>query len=226
VDPLKQRIVLLGPPASGKGTQADRLSKTFGIPHVSTGALLRSECARETVLGREADEWTSKGLLVPDELAVRIVATWMQEHGAVFLFDGFPRTVGQAEHLDRALDHLKAPLELVVLLELPEQEIRRRILERLSCLACGATFSSSLHGYIQGSACPNCGAPLVRRNDDTEAALAQRLEVYNQLTLPVVSYYEKTAPRILYRVDAAQGSDAIFAKIAVLVENKDCQANS
>ncbi|MFZ4387749.1 MAG: adenylate kinase family protein, partial [Chthoniobacterales bacterium] len=99
MDPLKQRIVLLGPPASGKGTQADRLSKTFGIPHVSTGALLRSECARETVLGREADEWTSKGLLVPDELAVRIIATWMQEHGAVFLFDGFPRTVGQAEHL-------------------------------------------------------------------------------------------------------------------------------
>ncbi|MFZ4387043.1 MAG: adenylate kinase family protein, partial [Chthoniobacterales bacterium] len=129
-------------------------------------------------------------------------------------------------HLDRALDHLKAPLELVVLLELPEQEIRRRILERLSCLACGATFSSSLHGYVEGGACPNCGAPLVRRNDDTEAALAQRLEVYNQLTLPVVSYYEKTAPRILHRVDAGQGSDAIFAKIAVLVENKECQANS
>ena len=81
-------------------------------------------------------------------------------------------------------------------------------------------------GYVQGSTCPNCGATLVRRNDDTEAALAQRLQVYNKLTLPVVSYYEKTAPRILHRVDAALGSDAIFAKIAVLVENKECQANS
>ena len=220
MDPLKQRIVLLGPPASGKGTQADRLSRTFGIPHVSTGALLRSECARGTALGREADEWTSKGLLVPDELAVRIVATWMKEHGATFLFDGFPRTVGQAEHLDRALEDLKAPLELVVLLELPDQEIRRRILERLSCLSCGATFSSSLHGHVEGSACPNCGAPLVRRKDDTEEALVQRLEVYSQLTLPVVSYYEKTAPGLLHRVDAGEGSDAIFAKLSVLVEGR------
>lgn len=217
---MNQRIVLLGPPASGKGTQADRLSKAFEIPHVSTGALLRSECARGTVLGREADKWTSKGLLVPDELAVRIVATWMKEHGATFLFDGFPRTVGQAEHLDRALEQIKKPLELVVLLELPDQTIRHRILERLSCLVCGATFSSSLHGHVEGSACPNCGSPLVRRKDDTEEALVQRLEVYRELTLPVVSYYEKTSPAILHRIDAGEASNAIFAQLSGLVEDK------
>jgi len=217
VDPLKQRIVLLGPPASGKGTQADRLSKEFGIPHVSTGALLRSECARGTSLGREADEWTSKGLLVPDDLAVRIVATWMQEHGTNFLFDGFPRTVGQAEHLDQALKRMKAPLELVVLLELSDQDIRHRILERLSCLNCGATFSSSLHAQIEGGPCPKCGAPLVRRKDDTEEALVQRLKVYRELTLPVVSYYEKTAPELLHRVNAGEGSDAIFGQLSAMV---------
>ena len=220
MDPLKQRIVLLGPPASGKGTQADRLSRAYGIPHVSTGALLRSECARGTQLGREADEWTCKGLLVPDELAVRIVATWMREHGARFLFDGFPRTVGQAEHLDRALKPLDAPLDLIVLLELPEQDIRRRILERLSCLSCGATFSTTLHGHAEGDACPRCGVLLVRRKDDTEEALEQRLAVYRDLTLPVVSYYERTAAQILHRIDAGEGGDAIFSSLSSLVESK------
>ena len=220
MNPLKQRIVLLGPPASGKGTQADRLSKSFGIPHVSTGALLRAECAHGTALGREADAWTSKGLLVPDELAVRIVAAWMKENGPRFLFDGFPRTVGQAEHLDKALRELAAPLDLVILLELPDEEIRRRILERLSCLACGATFSASLHAHRLGDPCPRCGTPLVRRNDDTEKALEERLRVYRESTLPVVGYYEKSAPGIFHRINAGEGSDEIFAKVSELLEGK------
>lgn len=215
--PLRQRIVLLGPPASGKGTQADRLSSTFGIPHVSTGALLRAECARGTSLGREADAWTSKGLLVPDELAVRIVAAWMKENGPRFLFDGFPRTVTQAEHLDKALGDLTAPLDLVILLELSDEEIRRRILNRLSCLACGATFSASLHGHAAGDPCPRCGAALVRRNDDTAEAIEERLRVYRESTLPVVGYYEKTAPSLFHRIDAGEGSDAIFTKLSELV---------
>jgi adenylate kinase len=217
VNPLKQRIVLLGPPASGKGTQADRLSDSFGIPHVSTGALLRSECERGTPLGHEADGWTSKGLLVPDDLAVRIVATWMKENGARFLFDGFPRTVGQAEYLDAALSVLKAPLELVILLELSEEAIRRRILERISCLKCGATYSASLHGIAEGKPCPRCGCPLVRRKDDTAEALEERLRVYRELTLPVVAYYERTASSILHRIDAGEGSDAIFLQLSKLV---------
>lgn len=217
MNPLKRRIVLLGPPASGKGTQAYRLSKEFGIPHVSTGALLRSECERGTSLGREADEWTSKGLLVPDELAVRIVAAWMKENGPEFLFDGFPRTVGQAEHLDATLSELKAPLDLVILLELSDESIRRRILERISCLKCGATFSASLHGHAEGSPCPRCGAALVRRKDDTMEALDQRLKVYGELTRPVIGYYERTNPRILHRVEAGKGSDAIFNQLFLLV---------
>ena len=220
MSPLKRRIVLLGPPASGKGTQSDRLSEAFGIPHVSTGALLRAECARGTSLGHEADAWTSKGLLVPDELAVRIVAEWMKKNGPCFLFDGFPRTVGQAEHLDTALEELSAPLDLVILLELPEAEIRRRILERLSCLSCGATFSASLHGCSAGDPCPLCGAPLVRRNDDTTEALEKRLRVYRESTLPVVSYYEKTASSLFHRIDAGEGSDAIFVKLSALVSEK------
>ena len=220
MNPVYQRIVLLGPPASGKGTQADRLSESFGIPHVSTGALLRSECERGTALGKEADAWTSKGLLVPDELAVRIVANWMKEHGPCFLFDGFPRTVGQAEHLDKALASLEAPLQLVILLDLPESAIRERILARISCLKCGATYSASLHGIAVGEPCPRCGAPLVRRNDDTAEALNQRLEVYRDQTLPVVGYYEKNSPQILHRIDAGEGSDLIFGKLSALIGDK------
>jgi adenylate kinase len=146
----------------------------------------------------------------------------MKENGPRFIFDGFPRTVGQAEYLDSSLAELRAGLDLIVLLELPDELIRRRILERISCLKCGATFSMSLHGNQEGSPCPRCGALLVRRNDDTEAALDQRLEVYRDLTLPVVGYYEKTSPNLLHRIDAGEGSDEIFARLsALVVDQKD-----
>lgn len=210
---MKKRIVLLGPPASGKGTQADRISAAYSIPHVSTGALLRSECEKDTPLGREADEWTSKGLLVPDDLVVRIVTRWMDEHGPSFIFDGFPRTVGQAVYLDVALQELNLPLDLIVLLELPESEIRRRVSDRLSCTKCGATFGATLHGLSLGDACPRCASPLVRRNDDNSEALDRRLEVYTNQTEPVVDYYEKNSPKLLSRINAVHGSDEVFGSL-------------
>jgi adenylate kinase len=210
---VKKRIVLLGPPASGKGTQADRISAAYSIPHVSTGALLRSECEKDTPLGREADEWTSKGLLVPDDLVVRIVTRWMDEHGQSFIFDGFPRTVGQAVYLDAALQELNSPLDLIVLLELPESEIRRRISDRLSCIKCGATFGAKLHGFSPGDACPRCASPLVRRNDDNSEALDRRLAVYTNQTEPVVDYYEKNSPKLLSRINAVHGSDEVFGSL-------------
>ncbi len=214
---MKQRIVLLGPPASGKGTQAECLVTAFGLPHVSTGDLLRSACAQGTLLGQEADVWTRRGLLVPDELAMRIMTTWIAAHGTRFIFDGFPRTIGQAENLDAVLGTLKAPLDLMVLLELDDQEIFRRIKARLSCLQCGATFSTSLHGCSLGGRCPHCGAVLVHRNDDNTEALEQRLRIYQEQTFPIIGYYEKKSPRLLHRIDAGKGSNEVFKKISNLI---------
>ena len=209
--------MLLGPPASGKGTQADRIASSFGIPHVSTGALLRYESASGTPLGLEADSWTCRGFLVPDELAIRIITTWIAGNGTIFLFDGFPRSVAQAEYLDYSLTALHAPLDLIILLELSEGEIRRRISDRLSCLKCGATYGGMLHGHVEGSPCPRCGEALIRRNDDTVEALEQRLRIYRQLTLPVVGYYNRTAPQLLHRIKAEVGTDAVFSAISQLI---------
>ncbi len=216
---MKQRIVLLGPPASGKGTQAELLVSSFGIPHVSTGALLRVECANGTSVGKEADRWTSQGLLVPDELAIRLITIWIAEHGTKFLFDGFPRTVAQAESLDTALAALRAPLDLVIVLELGEEEICRRIASRLSCLHCGATFSCMLNSLKVGDMCLRCGEKLLRRTDDQPAAVEKRLESYRELTFPVIGYYERTAPELIHRVDASMESDAVFSEICELIRS-------
>lgn len=209
--------MLLGPPASGKGTQAERIASEFCIPHVSTGALLRLECARGTDLGHQADTWTRRGLLVPDELAIRIITAWIAENGTKFLFDGFPRSVGQATHLDEALAGLAAPLDLLIVLELEEEEIRRRISLRLSCLKCGATFSASVNGCKIGDACSRCGDSLVRRMDDQPEALERRLEVYREVTFPVIDYYERSARHLLHHVDAGVGSDEVFSMISTLI---------
>jgi len=218
---VKRRIVLLGPPASGKGTQADRLSTLLGIPHVSTGALLRSECTRGTPLGIEADSWTSRGFLVPDELAIRVIMGWMGEHGTNLVFDGFPRSVPQARQLDAALASVDAPLDLIIALELGDAEILRRVTSRLTCLNCGATFSTSLHGLAVKNPCLRCGSPLERRNDDSQEALEQRMKLYRELTLPVADYYGETVPNLLHRISADQPSDAVFEQITKFVHHSD-----
>lgn len=198
---------MLGPPASGKGTQAALLGAVFGIPHVSTGAIMREERAKGTAIGIEADSYASRGLLFPDELALRIVDNWIGAH-ARFIFDGFPRTLGQAQALDDLLQSRSLPLQTVYLMELPDSEVRVRMLGRLTCVACGAVFNEKFHGLAPGNPCPKCEAALERRHDDTLEALDHRLAQYHEYSQPIIHHYESAG--LLKKVDVRFGRDAVF----------------
>ncbi|HRJ72356.1 MAG TPA: nucleoside monophosphate kinase [Terrimicrobiaceae bacterium] len=207
---MKNRIVLLGPPASGKGTQAALLSATFGIPATSTGAMLREEKARGSAVGLEADRWTSAGELFPDELALRVVWNWIDGRKR-FILDGFPRTVGQAHSFDEGLEERDLPLDVVYFLNLSDELVRERMTSRVTCGDCGSVFNEKFHNLRSGSACPKCGGILARRNDDTEEALARRLSQYREHTLPVASHYRGRG--LLREVDVTAGRDEVFHRL-------------
>lgn len=186
------------------------LAAKYKLPHASTGALLREERARGTELGREADAWTSRGMLFPDEIAMNVVRQWLAAHGGEgFVLDGFPRTIGQA----RAFDE---PLDAVFHLALSDDAIRERVASRITCSQCGASFSEKLHHVREGNACPSCGEPLVRRRDDTPQALEERLEQHRTHTAPVVDFYRANGQII--EIDAATGREAVFQKLCESIE--------
>ena len=209
----RPRIVLLGPPASGKGTVATDLSAALGVPHVSTGQVFRQAMRKGGPVGESARKFIDKGQLVPDEIAVEVVRMWLDEHSRDegFIFDGFPRTVPQAEAFDRLLGQRGTPISVAILLELSEPEIIERILGRLSCPKCGAQFHATRMPPKQEGICDRCGGKLVKRADDTEATVLERLQVYRQLTLGVVDYYERTG--VLRRVSGSGMKDRAFADI-------------
>lgn len=207
---MKDRIVLLGPPASGKGTQAALISATFGIPAASTGALLREEKSRGSELGIEAERWTKEGKLFPDELAMRVVWKWIDQRSR-FILDGFPRTLGQAHLLDEGLELRKLPLEVVYFLELPESVIRERMATRLTCSSCGAVFNERFHKVREGAPCPKCDGVLSRREDDTPRAMERRLDDFREQTLPVADHYRGKG--LLREMDVTAGRDAVFRQL-------------
>jgi len=214
---LKSRIILLGPPASGKGTQAEMLAAKYGYPSASTGAFLREERARGTEIGREADAWTSRGMYFPDEIALRVIEQWLAAHGiGKFILDGFPRTLPQAKAFDELLARLGLGVDVVFDLQLPDGEIHNRVANRITCTHCGASFSMMLHGVKEGDSCPSCGMELVRRRDDTAAALGERLEQHRVHTGPVIAYYRETGR--LVEVDASIGRDHVFEKLCECIE--------
>jgi adenylate kinase len=207
---MKNRIVLLGPPASGKGTQAALLSATFGIPATSTGAMLREEKTRGSKLGAEAERWTIQGKLFPDELALRVVWKWL-ENRRRFILDGFPRTLGQAESFDQSLEERNMPLDVVYFLNLSDELVRERMTSRLTCSRCASVFNEKFHDVTFDTPCPRCGGDLVRRNDDTDEALDHRLAQYREHTLPVAHHYREKG--LLKEVDVTAGRDAVFNRL-------------
>ena len=212
------KLVLLGPPGAGKGTQAVLISEKYEIPHISTGDILRDAVKQGTELGRYANSYMSRGELVPDELVIGIVVERLQQPDCVsgFLLDGFPRTVAQAEALDKALSERHRELDAVVSLEVEEAEVARRLSGRRVCTECGAIYSST--GYEQTpQICESCGGELITRSDDEPDAIRRRMQVYKAQTEPLVIYYSEKG--ILQRIPAVGTVEEVFDRIARSLDN-------
>lgn len=203
-------LVFLGPPGAGKGTQAVRISKKFGIAHISTGDMLRSEIKQGTKLGMEAKGFMDAGKLVPDDVVIGIVAQRIGQPDCSkgFLLDGFPRTVAQAQALED-----KADIEMVINIDVPDDVIIRRLCGRRVCKQCGAIHHVS---RLDGDTCPLCGGALIQRADDNEQTIQKRLDVYKTQTKPLIDYYQKRG--VLHTVDGAGGIDPVFDEICELIQ--------
>jgi adenylate kinase len=186
------KLILLGAPGAGKGTQAKMLAKKYDIPHISTGDIFRANIKNETELGKEAKGYMDQGLLVPDELVVALVADRLQEDDAQegFILDGFPRTIPQAEHLDKTLDEMGTKIDHVIDVDCPDANIVKRLSGRRACIKCGATYHTEhLKPKVEGI-CDVCGSELVLRDDDKPETVIKRLQVYHEQTQPLIEYYK------------------------------------
>ena len=216
---MKSRIVLLGAPGSGKGTQAEMITRHFAIAVTSPGTILRRERDLGTPLGIKADEISKQGGLVPDEIIVHLIEDWLALHGKDgFVFDGFPRTVKQGERLNEILQKRQTALDLAIWLEVSERTVRDRIAGRLQCRRCGFTTSLTRAGFADRPICPYCDGPLVRRDDDDVSVLETRLAEFKTKTEPLLSFYEKDDA--LHRIDGNRDRETVFADISALIEER------
>lgn len=208
------RLVLMGLPGAGKGTQGELLSEELHVPHISTGAMFRSAMQSASELGAKARAYIDRGQLVPDDVAIEIVKERLDRPDCVngFILDGFPRTVPQAQELDKALPTLGVHLDAAINIEITEDEAVRRISDRLVCGQCGGTYNRQLLKVVNGPGeCPECGGMLVQRPDDTVETAKNRLKVYLEQTHPVVDYYRSR--QLLISVDGQQAIGDVFAEI-------------
>jgi len=206
------RIVLFGPPGSGKGTQASLLKEKFGAAHISTGDTLREAVANKTETGLKAKGYMDKGELVPDAVVIAIAKEKLASVGEKgFILDGFPRTIAQAEALDAALVELGKPLDAVVNLKVDDEELVRRLSGRRVCPGCGEPYhTDSKPSSVEGK-CDKCGGDLMHRADDQPEAIRNRLQVYNNQTAPVLGYYENKG--VLKNVEAVGGIEEILGRV-------------
>jgi adenylate kinase len=195
------------------------ITRQFGIPVTSTGAILRRERDLETPLGQETAEVLRSGGLVSDKIIIELIEDWLRLHGGHgFVFDGFPRTLPQAESLMSILARLRSALDLVIWLEVSEQTVLDRIAGRLQCAECGFTTSSSSAQFANRPICPYCDGPLERRNDDDLSVLQTRLQEFRSKTEPLASFFEKMS--ILHRIDGNRDREGVFEDISRLIEDK------
>ena len=196
------------------------MSERWGVSVVSAGDVLRGEIARNTPLGQEAARYMNHGGLVPDRVALASVEGWLNTHDDAFVFDGFPRTVGQAEALEVILARRNAPLTAVVWLELAVALIEKRVSQRVVCADCGRSFQVGAHVAGRDALCPVCGGTLTTRTDDDPAKLATRRTAYHESTAPLMDYYDQRG--LLRRIDADRTPDEVFSQIEAAT-NADMQ---
>ncbi|AUS98126.1 adenylate kinase [Clostridium thermosuccinogenes] len=187
------RLIMLGAPGAGKGTQAVILSERFNIPHISTGDIFRSNIKEGTELGKKAKEYIDKGLLVPDEITIGIVKDRLLQPDCRngFILDGFPRTIPQAQYLDKALEDMGIMLDAVINIYVSDDEIVRRMSGRRVCPSCGMSYHTDYNPPGKNGECSGCGTAVVQREDDREETVIKRLQTYHAQTEPLIDYYEK-----------------------------------
>lgn len=207
------KIIMLGAPGAGKGTQAKKIAEKYAIPHISTGDIFRANIKNGTELGQKAKQYMDKGELVPDELTCDLVMDRIQQDDCKngFVLDGFPRTIPQAEALDAALNKIGQKMDFAVDVDVPDENIINRMGGRRACLSCGATYHIVYNPTKEEGICDACGAQTVLRDDDKPETVQNRLKVYHDQTQPLIDYYKKQD--ILKSVDGTQPMEDVFNAI-------------
>ncbi len=213
-----KKVVLFGPPGSGKGTQAELLKERLGFEHYSTGEVFRDHIARRTQVGQMVEQFVTSGRLVPDELVLEVVSSFVRERSdRSIVFDGFPRTLAQAEGLDRVLALCHTGVDLAVLVDLADDEVVKRLTARRQCQRCGKIYNLTFSPPGQEGICDKCGGELYQRRDDSERVIRDRLEVYHRQTKPLIEYYRNQQK--LQEIDGSIGRDRVYQELLRLMAN-------
>ena len=211
------KIVMLGAPGAGKGTQAQMIAEKYQLPHVSTGDIFRANIKNGTALGMEAKSYMDKGLLVPDELTVKILLDRVAQEDCKngYILDGFPRNIPQAEVLDKALAELGDKIDVAIDVEVPDENIIRRMSGRRACVSCGATYHIENVPPKKEGVCDKCGDALILRDDDKGETVKNRLDVYHEKTQPLIDFYAEKG--VLKTIDGTKDMMDVFKEITEIL---------
>ena len=211
------KIIMLGAPGAGKGTQAKKIADKYQIPHISTGDIFRANIKEGTELGKKAKSYMDQGLLVPDELTLDLIMDRFQNPDCAngYVLDGFPRTIPQAESLTKALEEMGESIDYAVNVDVPDSAIVSRMSGRRACVNCGATYHIQYNPPKKEGVCDVCGDKLILRDDDKPETVQNRLSVYHEQTQPLIDYYKKAG--VLAEVDGTQDMDKVFADITAVL---------
>ena len=211
------KIIMLGAPGAGKGTQAKKIAEKYQIPHISTGDIFRANIKGGTELGMKAKTFMDQGMLVPDEITIGMLMDRIGQEDCIngYVLDGFPRTIPQAESLTKALAERGEKVDYAINVDVPDENIINRMSGRRACLGCGATYHIKFNPPVKEGVCDTCGQELVLRDDDKPETVKKRLDVYHQQTQPLIDYYKKA--EVLAEVDGTQPMDAVFQGIVEIL---------